>query len=116
MWKRRGVPFRELMLWLHLPGAVLGLADVAFCKDSRAVLQASPSFTGTLGFIWSYAVAYVVFVLVIKKRSTWFVYEVMDPLGYNFQKWVVFAGVQTGILSSFVALAYGAARLSAAYL
>ena len=109
MWAARGFIFREMMLWVHIPAAVLGLMDVVYTKNNTALMEATPSLQATVGFLLVYAVSYVGFMHVNHSLTGEWPYDVLEPLGKCYKKWTGFIGGQTAILMGFVGVSHGAA-------
>eukprot|EP01061_Rhynchopus_euleeides_P012337 TRINITY_DN21993_c0_g2_i2.p1 TRINITY_DN21993_c0_g2~~TRINITY_DN21993_c0_g2_i2.p1 ORF type:complete len:277 (+),score=101.83 TRINITY_DN21993_c0_g2_i2:682-1512(+) len=108
MWAAKDVPFRELMLWLHLPAGVLGVLDVLYVKDRQAVLSSTPAGNTIALFVSAYAIMYVTVLRYNHSRTGYWPYDVMEPLGKDWKKWVVFIGFQGLILGLFIVSAFAA--------
>eukprot|EP01063_Lacrimia_lanifica_P023652 TRINITY_DN3128_c0_g3_i1.p1 TRINITY_DN3128_c0_g3~~TRINITY_DN3128_c0_g3_i1.p1 ORF type:complete len:297 (+),score=73.57 TRINITY_DN3128_c0_g3_i1:77-892(+) len=101
-WAERGVPYRELMFYVHLPAGFVGLSDLAFAKP-RAPLEASiADYTGIVKTLLAFVAYYMTLIHVNHRLTGEWPYPFMYPLGTSVSKWAVFTAVQSSVLLVFV--------------
>eukprot|EP00656_Telonema_subtile_P000566 TRINITY_DN10259_c0_g1_i1.p1 TRINITY_DN10259_c0_g1~~TRINITY_DN10259_c0_g1_i1.p1 ORF type:complete len:196 (-),score=25.29 TRINITY_DN10259_c0_g1_i1:178-765(-) len=105
-WADKGVPFRSLMYFMHLPCGVFALVDILVIKQRHFLAEHSPQLTHLLAYYLCYVVVYLVIVHVNHAYTNAWPYGFMKDLTTP-GKWVKFTVVQFTILAVFVSTAAG---------
>jgi len=101
IWQSRGVQFKELMHFLHIPSLFLGSLDVLFGKAASG-LQLHTSMPSLIVLPFVYVVFYLTIIVVNKHMTGKWAYMFLDEYGHDIGKWTVFVLKQSGILLAFL--------------
>ena len=102
---KRGIPFRQQMIWTHVPAGCLGIMDL-YSRGASDLLENSLSFPAMSFVILIYALSYTGFIHKNFDRTGEWPYAILDPLGKSLSKWTIFIAGQTAILTGMVGISY----------
>ncbi len=69
-WRDRGLPFRALMHFTHIPCGVLSLLDLAVIKNRQLLLSQTPPFHSVLCYYFVYVILYVLLLHINHALTT----------------------------------------------
>jgi hypothetical protein len=105
VWAQRGVPFAELMIWVHTPCGVFGVLDVVLMKKRDVLLQMTPLFLTLCLCYGVYVLAYLLLVHLNYAMTKHWPYAFMNALGTSTLRWARFAVGQLAVLLVFMSVA-----------
>jgi len=109
-WGSRGVPYKELMHFLHVPCGVLACLDIMVLKQRSLLLAQTAPFTQLMGVYLVYVVLYVALLHGNHSLMGEWPYGMMKDLGASYPKWAKFVVIQFAVLVLFVTIALAASR------
>ena len=106
-WAKRGIPFTEMMVWLHTPCGVFGVLDVMIIKQRDVLLELTPSYLTLCTCYAVFILGYLILVRANYAMTKHWPYALMKALGTSMVKWpwVKFTVGQIVIVLAFMTCA-----------
>jgi hypothetical protein len=104
-WRDRGLPFRALMHFTHIPCGVLSLLDLAVIKNRQLLLSQTPPFHSVLCYYFVYVILYVLLLHINHALTREWPYGLMKDLKTPLL-WGQFVVVQYSVLAVFLSIAW----------
>ena len=106
-WAKRGIPFRFLHAWVHIPCGFLAIVDILVIKDRLLLRAATSPLTDLVGYFCVYVLCYMALVHGNHYVTGFWPYGVMRDLGETWgTAWTGFCLLQTAILTVFLTVAW----------